>query len=71
MAERAIGLLLPFVVMRRRRYAVLVDALRRSNELLSGGSTAYHHAEVEHIRAVNFRLLREVDPHHTTDMTVA
>ncbi len=63
--------LLPFVVMRRRRYAHLVDALRRSNELLSGGTTRHHREEVEHIRAVNFRLLREVDPDAATDMTVA
>jgi hypothetical protein len=56
----------------RRRHGALIDALRRSNELLVGiGNNPYHREEVEHIRQVNWRLLREYDPNAATDRLVA
>ena len=58
----------------RRRHGVLVDALRRSNELMAGMDTPsvttftdYHAEEVAHSRAVNARLIRHYDPDGTTD----
>lgn len=54
----------------RRRHGALVDALRRSNEMLAGGATAYHYEEVDYIRSVNYRLLREYDPRASTDRKV-
>ena len=54
-----------------RQRAALIDALRRSNELLSGGTSQHHREEVEHIQAVNYRLLRDSDPEGLTDRTVA
>lgn len=56
--------------LRRKDAAALLDALRRSNELLMNGNTPYFREEVEHIRAVNWRLLRHYDPAHKTDRTV-
>lgn len=62
----------------RRRHAPLLDALRRSTELLQGADTPtatkftpYHAEEVAHILAVNRRLLRHYDPAGTTDRKVA
>jgi hypothetical protein len=64
----------------RRRHTALLDALRRSTELLDGqgsdhvavgGFSQYYREEVDHVQAVNRRLLREYDPGGTTDRTVA
>lgn len=53
----------------------LIDALRRSTELLEGiqpaNAGAYWREERDHILAVNRRLLREHDPEHLTDRKVA
>jgi hypothetical protein len=58
----------------RRRHGALIDALRRSNELLAGADTPrattftpYHAEEVAYIRKVNARLLRHYDPSGATD----
>jgi hypothetical protein len=51
----------------RRRHAVLIDALRRSTELLDGGTTDYYREEVAYIKTVNRRLIRRYDPCGTTD----
>jgi hypothetical protein len=55
----------------RKRHAALLDALRRSTEMLDGGTTDYYREEVKHIQAVNRRLLRHYDPSRQTDRTVA
>lgn len=60
----------------RRRHGSLIDALRRSTELLEGqgadhiavgGFSDYYREEVDHSRAVNARLIRHYDPAGTTD----
>lgn len=54
----------------RRRHGALLDALRRSTELLDGGTTDYYREEVAHIQAVNRRLIRHYDPAGLTDRRV-
>jgi hypothetical protein len=54
----------------RRRHAPLLDALRRSTELLDGVQTDYGREEVAYIKTVNRRLLRHYDPAGTTDRAV-
>lgn len=58
-----------------RDAAHLVDALRRSTEILAwgypSGETEHARFEREHILQVNHRLLREYDPAGETDMKVA
>jgi hypothetical protein len=59
----------------RRQHGPLLDALRRSNELLQGHDTPsaigawsdYYREEVAYIRQVNHRLLRRYDPAGVTD----
>lgn len=59
----------------RRDAAYLIDALRRSTEVLAWGyppgETDHARSEREHILQVNRRLLREYDPDGDTDMKVA
>jgi hypothetical protein len=54
----------------RRRHGALIDALRRSSELLEGDPhtfSTYWREERDHLRAVNLRLLRRYDPKGKTD----
>lgn len=51
----------------RRRHGLLLDALRRSTELLDGGTTNYYRQECSQIKTLNRQLLRRYDPDGTTD----
>jgi hypothetical protein len=54
----------------RRQHGAVLDALRRSTELLDGGTTPYYREEVGYIQKVNRRLLRAYDPNSSTDRKV-
>ena len=59
--------------LRSGNLPALIDALRRSTEMLDCATMQTDHAEYErqHIIAVGRRLVRDHDPRHETDRVVA